>query len=158
MIPMKIKKESIQELIGQINDLIREIELHEKKHKSLLDKVRPSYSKSAGNLINYNTLRKHDIRDLQKKLKYIGVSRLANSNSHVKASLLNTKVILESLNGHPPKREKKAGLSIKNGQKLQNKFAKELLGFRSKGRRVRIMVTQPSQTADDYFQALEMVG
>ena len=134
-----------------------EIELDEKKYQHLINEAWPGYAKSARNLINYNTLRHHDISNLQEELKYLGISRLNNSGSHVRASLLNTKYILQSLIGNPPKKQKKAGLSIKNGQKLQNKFAKELLGFRSKGRRVRIMVTQPSETADDYSLVLEMV-
>ncbi len=153
---MNLREEVISELIEKMNNLLERIEECEKRHIDLLNSVSKDYFKSARNLLHYNELRKHDIRELQKKLRNLGLSRLANSSSHVKASLLNNKHILESLFGkaadHPPK----SGLSIKNGMKRQNKFAKELLGFRSKSRRVRIMVTQPTETAENYEMVLDM--
>ncbi len=154
---MNINQESIERLINQMNALITEIESNEEKHQNLLNEINPEYYKSARNLIHYKTLRSHDIRKLQNKLKYLGLSRLANSSSHVKASLLNTKHILSSLIGGHENAQPKAGLSIKNGQKLQNKFTKELFGTKPKSRRVRIMVTQPTETAENYELVLDMV-
>lgn len=155
---MKIKESAILEMIGQIEELLKEIKSKEKEYAYLIKGMDSIYRRSARNLIHYHTLRKHDIRGLQKKLKNLGLSRFARANNHVRASLLNNKYILESLIGQPPVKQKKAGLSIKNGEKMQNKFAKELLGFRSKGRRVRIMVTQPSEAADDYQIVHDMVS
>ena len=154
---MNLREESISELIGQIDGLLQGLRESEKSRETLLNSVSKDYFKSARNLLHYNELRKHDIRGLQKKLRNLGLSRLANSSGHVKASLLNTKYLLESLIGEAPEQPPKSGLSIKNGIKRQNRFAKELLGFRSKSRRVRIMVTQPTDTAEDYEMVLEMV-
>ncbi|MEM8938394.1 MAG: pyruvate kinase [Bacteroidota bacterium] len=154
---MKIKKSSILSLIKRIEQIQDDIEKEELECQQRLAKVDPIYKRSAKNLIHYNALRKHDIREVQKKLKNLGMSRLANSSSHVLASLLSNKLILHSLLGQKYKEQKKAGLSIKNGKKLQNYYAKELLGYRSKGRRVRIMVTQPTESAFNYPMVLNMV-
>ena len=87
----------------------------------------------------------------------MALTRLAKSEGHLMSSLLKTRYILYSLMGQQPKINPKAGLSIKNGKRLLNRHTKELLGYRSKGRRVRIMVTQPTQAAHDYQMVYDMV-
>jgi len=153
---MKIKTEKTEILINEIDQMIDGIRAEESLRKDQIESVCDIYQKSARNLIHYNAFRQHDLRSVQKKLKNLGMSRLANSSGHVYASLLNTRFILYSLIGNTEK-SVKAGLSIKNGRKFLAKHTKELLGYRSKGRRVRIMVTQPTQAAYDYQMVFDMV-
>lgn len=154
---MKIKPEKIKDLITQIEAILKAIRLEEPKFEVYLEHVNPIYFKSARNLVHYNTFRTFDLRTTQKKLKNLALTRLAEAEGHLMSSLLKTRFILYSLLGEQPIENTKAGLSIKNGKRMLNRHTKELLGYRSKGRRVRIMVTQPTQAAHDYQMVHDMV-
>ncbi|MBD0776815.1 hypothetical protein HPE56_03325 [Maribacter sp. ANRC-HE7] len=154
---MKIKTDKIKELIAQIETIIVAIKREEKEADTLLEQIHPDYHKSARNLIHYNAFRKFDLRTIQKQLQNLGLTRLAKAEGHLMSSLLKTRFILYSLIGEHPAQNLKAGLSIKNGKRLLTKHTKELLGNRSKGRRVRIMVTLPTQAANDYQMVYDMV-
>ena len=54
---------------------------------SELESVSPHYRQSARNLIHYLTLRTHDLRAMQEKLAWLGLSSLGQSESHVLANL-----------------------------------------------------------------------
>ncbi len=154
---MNINKEKVKELIEQIEIILDAIRLEEANAEALLMHINPEYFKSARNLIHYNAFRKFDLRTTQKELQNIGLTRLAKAEGHLLSSVLKTRFILYSLIGDIPTENSKAGLSIKNGKRLLNKHTKELFGTRPKGRRVRIMVTQPTQAAYDYSMVHEMV-
>ncbi|NND15522.1 MAG: hypothetical protein HKN89_04290 [Eudoraea sp.] len=154
---MKIKEEKIREIIEDLNRVIDAVQSEEKQRIAQLESVHEEYTKSARNLIHYTTFRTFDIRSTQKKLRNLGLTRFANSEGHILASLLNTRFILQTLIGDLEVYETKSNLSIKKGKRLLTKNTKALLGYRSKGRRVRIMVTQPTAAAYDYQMVLEMV-
>ena len=154
---MNINKEKVKELIAQIEIILDAIRLEEANAEALLLQINPEYFKSARNLIHYNAFRKFDLRTTQKELQNIGLTRLAKAEGHLLSSVLKTRFILYRLIGDIPTENSKAGLSIKNGKRLLNKHTKELFGTRPKGRRVRIMVTQPTQAAYDYPMVHEMV-
>lgn len=155
---MKVNPNKIKKLIAQIESLIEVLISEEQLFKDHFKSVRPYYLESAKNLIHYKSIRKVDLRNLQKKLQNLGLSRLAKAEGHIMSSLVKTRFILYKLLDEQPPNTIKSGLSIKNGKRLLNKHSKELLGYRSKGRRVRIMVTQPTQAAYDYDMVHEMVG
>ncbi|MGX1930125.1 pyruvate kinase [Flagellimonas sp. 2504JD4-2] len=155
---MKVKTEKIRELIAQIEAILEAIRKSEPNYKGFLKEVDPVYTKSARNLVHYTTFRTFDLRTTQKRLKNIALTRLSKAGGHLKSSLLKTRYILYSLLGEPPTPNDKAGLSIKNGKRLLTRNTKELLGYRSKGRRVRIMVTQPTEAAINYKLIHDMVG
>ena len=154
---MKIKHEKIVQLIEEIDDIILYLLSKEKSKRELIRLSCSTYRKSARNLIHYKALRQDDIRRIQKKLGNIGLSRLARAEGHVMASLVNTRFILNLLIGGKSEPKFKSRLSIKSGQKLLINHTKELLGYRSKGRRVRIMVTQPTESAYNYQLVLKMI-
>ncbi|MEM9672984.1 MAG: pyruvate kinase [Cyclobacteriaceae bacterium] len=154
---MKLKPNKIRQLIQEIDYIRKTAEHDADQHRELIDSVFSTYQRSAENLVHYTSLRKHDLRSLQKKLRNLGMSRLANSEGHVMASLLTTRFILNRLLDEPSSPIKKPKRSIKEGKKRLRNHTKELLGYRSKGRRVRIMVTQPSEAAHNYQMVHDMV-
>ncbi len=154
---MRVKQDKVTLVIQQIDEILAILNEQEKNNEHLINATCESYRKSARNLVHYCALRTVDLRATQKRLKNLGMSRLANSGSHVKASLLLTRQILESLTGQNTEVEVKSGLSIKNSKKLLTHHTKELLGYRSKDRRVRIMVTQPTEAANNYSMVFDMV-
>lgn len=144
------KKTRLQEMLVQITEIIRQAKRAEQQHRERIKEVHPNYRRSARNLIHYRSFRTHDLRDLQKRLGNMGLSRLAKAQSHVMASLQMSRALLEAFLKEEPIDLKKAKVSFKKGGRLLKTNAKTLLGYRSKGRRTRIMVTLPSEAADDY--------
>lgn len=155
---MKFQEEKLWSLVEQIDALIVNTKKWEERYAVELSQVDPHYSKSALNLIQYRAVREFDIRDLQKKLGSLGLSRLARAESHILASLLRTKAILETLATGQLVDPTKSGLSIREGNKLIRSHSKQLLGSRSKDRRVRIMVTLATNAAHSFEMVNKLVA
>jgi pyruvate kinase len=151
------KADKIKAMIAKIDAIIEEGLALEKKYKIALDKVDPHYQLSAQNLLHYRAMRNHDLNELQKELGALGLSRLARIQSNVLRSLYTIRGVLASFLGKE-RNEVRSGVSIKRGNRLLKKNAKVLLGYRSKGRRTRIMVTLPSEAAIDYKLVKEMIA
>lgn len=154
---MKLKPEQLRELINEIDVIIERIQQAEEESKGQIEQVHPSFRKGAENLIHYRAIRRMDITRLQKKLEDLGLSITGNAESHVLASLENFRFILKSLTKEEPDNKIMAGTSYKKSIKEQKKHAKDLFGYRSKARRVRIMVTLPSEAAHDYELVYDLI-
>ena len=155
---MPWKKENIKDMLRQVEVIIAKAMEVEKQYKEQLERVHPDFLQSARNLVYYRAMRSDDIRDLQKRLGWMGISRLAKAESHTLSSLYITRSVLTAFLKEEPIHIQPAGLSIKEGNRLARANAKALLGFRAKGRRTRIMVTLPSEAADDYKMVRQMVA
>lgn len=147
---MNIKPDKIRTLILKIDQLIDHVMKAELRYSGKTQQVHPSFEKSAKNLIHYRALRSIDITDLQKSLGQLGLSRLVRAEPHILASLINSKFILSKLIDGDLVKDVKKKVSLKKSQKLIKTHTKKLLGYRSKGRRVRIMVTLPTEAAQNY--------
>lgn len=147
---MKIKQEKFNQLINYLDQLINNLKTVETSYQEKIGKVSPSYQRSATNLVHYLGLRSQDNRKLQRQLGNLGLSRLARAEAHIMASLMNAQFILKKMTGNSGMASRKSGLSIKKSRKLLTAHSKGLLGYRSKGRRVRIMVTLPSEAAHNF--------
>ncbi|MEN0003115.1 MAG: pyruvate kinase [Bacteroidota bacterium] len=154
---MSKKKEKLTQLHQEIEQIILAATQYEEQYKDAIDKVHPKYLASAKNLLHYRAMRTLDISSIQKQLGTLGLSRLAKAESHLMASLRTNSAILKSLIRQKPLKLKRHSLSPKKGAKLIRSNAKNLLGYRSKGRRTRIMVTLPSEAADNYDLIHQMI-
>ena len=152
---MKLHK--IQAIKEKVEWLLNEVHQDEKKEQSLILQVHESYRKSAANLVNYLTLRSFDMRKLQRKLGYLGMSRLARAEAHVEASLDTTLFFLNNLLGEKVELPVENTISIKQSQKKLKANTALLFGEAPKNRRLRIMVTMPSAAVDDYQLVEKMV-
>ncbi len=153
---MKLNDKTLDQLDQQLEKLIKALKNAERSNKEILAAVCDTFKKSARNLVHYYALRSFDITKIQRALAHMGMSRLARAEAHILASLLNTRFILAKIR-HQPFEKPKSGLSIKNGQKLLSENTEAVLGPAYGNRRVRIMVTMPSQAADNYDLVLQMV-
>ncbi|MEM9340832.1 MAG: hypothetical protein AAGA66_19010 [Bacteroidota bacterium] len=129
---MKLKKSKIQEVIEGLDPIIEHMSKAEENAKRQLEHVDSNYKKSAQNLIHYNTFRSYDIRGIQKKLKDLGLTRFANAEGHIMASLLTTRLLLGKLMGEGNPTSLTGTWSIRKGRRLLNGHTKDLLGYRSK--------------------------
>ncbi|MEL6668452.1 MAG: pyruvate kinase [Bacteroidota bacterium] len=154
---MKIKKSVVTELVEQLDAILAKMHEDEVSLQPLLEELDESYHRSAQNLVHYMAFRSFDVRKMQKHLKNLGLTRFANSQAHIKASVLNIRYLLGLVLAENEKEALRKHWSIKKGEKLLTRNTKNLLGYRSKGRRVRIMVTQPTEAAYNYELVKMMV-
>jgi pyruvate kinase len=113
--------------------------------------VHPDHRASARNLMDYLTLRRHDIRHLQSKLAALGLSSLGRTEPHVLSSLHTVLNILLKLAGSvsispAPKAVPRVG----QGNHLLDRNTEALFGKSPTDRHVRIMVTMPPEAATKY--------
>lgn len=147
---MKLKKSKISDLLDQIQAIKKRAERYEKKYASFLVKVHPEYQKSARNLLHYIALRKEDLKEVQEALWQMGISRLGKAESHIMASLISVETLLKGiLTEKLPVKSNKPELSFKKGKKCLKKHTNALLGKKLKGSNARIMVTLPTESAEN---------
>ena len=120
--------------------------------KTHLNTIHPNYQASARNLLHYLALRRHDLRPLQHQLAEMGLSSLSRPESHVLATLDTVLDVLHRLKQRPSQQppSEAAVLDFSRGQRLLAQHAEALLGPAPPRRQSRIMVTLPSEAADDY--------
>ena len=154
---MDLKPVKLEKMIEEIDAIISNAKNSEKQFKPFIDKVHPEFKKSALNLAQYRAVRSMDIRELQYKLGNLNISRLARAEAHIMSSLHDLRYILQSLLKKEEPKLKKGTISNKKAQKLLHSHTKDLFGYRSEGRRVRIMVTLPSEAAYNFNMVESMV-
>jgi len=155
---MNFTKTKIDEMISQLDTIIESAKKMEEQYADDLSKVHPKNKKSALNLLHYLALRHHDISDLQNNLGKLGVSRLGKAESHVMNSILLVKNILRSFNRYRKLPITNLPVSIEAGAKIIRTNTTALLGQKLKGSKVRIMVTQPSEAANEKKLVYKMLA
>ena len=119
--------------------------------RQLLDAAHPNFRESARNLVHYLHMRQQDLRPLQMRLSALGLSSLGRAESHVLATIDAVLEALHELAGQEwnPGEHLPTVYDFAHGQHLLEQHANDLLGPAEPGRHVRIMVTMPSEAADD---------
>lgn len=117
----------------------------------LLDAVHANFRDSARNLLHYLALRRRDLRPLQFQLEALGLSSLGRAESHVLATVDAVLEVLHRLaqSACQPQQREAALVDFATGQRLLDEHTSALVGPAIPGRGVRIMVTMPSEAADD---------
>jgi len=116
--------------------------------------------RSARNLVHYLALRRHDIRQLQEQLAALGLSSLGRVESHVLAGIESVLKVLHHLvqREWPAPAGPSQGIDFAAGKALLRANTDALLGARPPKRGVRIMVTMPSEAADDFQLVRQLVA
>lgn len=115
-----------------------------------LGPTHPRNIPSAVNLVHYLALRSADLRDLQAELTAHGLSSLGRAEAHVEATLRATTRAAEALAGrHHPSPAAEPLVGFAEGPEQLEANAEALFGPRMPDRATRIMVTLPSEAAED---------
>lgn len=148
------------ELLLRRLDELRSACLHlERSQAARLASIHPASLDSGRNLLHYLALRRADLRSLQPLLSELGLSSLGRSESHVLASLRAVSRCLRGLAGSPGAEplgcqpassgELFGPVTMRTGRELLARATERLLGATAPGRTVRIMVTLPTEAAED---------
>lgn len=112
--------------------------------------VHPNQRSSAANLCHYLALRRRDLRALQVHLAERGLSSLGRAEGHALATVDAVLELLNCLTGRQAySRRLPESPTFCEGEQLLAGHAEALLGTPAAGREVRIMVTMPSEAADE---------
>jgi pyruvate kinase len=128
-----------------------QILLYEKKHARKLVSLDPNHATGGRNLLHYIALRKEDLKELQFRLTYLGLSSMGHSESFVLHSVREIRRrVRESLNAHKNGNTKATSLpplgsTWLEAEKLLHEHTRDLFGPRPESRHVYIMVTAPDQ-------------
>lgn len=117
-----------------------------------LKNVHENFTASAQNLLHYLALRRQDLRPLQQQLAKLGLSSLGRAEAHALSTVDSVlEVLHQLLEYHPVQLEKDVNyLSFAAGERLLANNAEVLLGTCPTVQGVRVMVTMPSEAANDY--------
>jgi len=120
---------------------------------------RIEFLSSALNLAQYLALRRHDLRDIQLALMPWGLSSLGRIEARVMPNLDAVIATLKIICGQDStKHLNRPQLeSFFEGNRLLQQRTEELFGAASPSRRVRIMVTLPTEAATDYALVREIL-
>jgi pyruvate kinase len=126
--------------------------------KTRLEEVHTNYRASARNLVHYLALRRRDLRPLQIKLAATGLSSLGRAESHVLATCDAVLAALHRLAARTWQTPADTTLvDFPTGERLLAEHTESLLGPAPAERGVRIMVTMPSEAANDFTLVRDLV-
>jgi pyruvate kinase len=138
----------LRSLVDPLATLHGSLRKLEREASAALRAVDPAHAASARNLVHYLALRRSDLRALQDRLASVGLSSLGRAESCVGATLDNAlALIARATDTAVPPRDPDA-LTLDEGRKLLERNTCALLGRARPSRRVRIMVTLPTEAAD----------
>src|SRR5665811_2203035 len=143
-------------LLHELEELRSELKELEQLSAASLQQVNPLHLASTINLVHYLGLRRQDMRPLQERLATAGLSSLGRMESHVLANLDAIIDLLRCALGKNPT-DKILPASAATGAAQLESNTNNLFGKPPSHRRVRIMVTLPSEVADDYSLVKDML-
>lgn len=148
----RLGRVNLNDILSELTAIRSELVANAARSESRLDQVHTHYRASARNLLHYLALRRRDLRPLQLRLAVVGLSSLGRAESHVLATVDAVLEILHHLTGcpHQPASPETAVIDFASGERLLAEHTVALLGPKTSGREVRIMVTMPGEAADNY--------
>jgi len=149
----------LEGLEAAIGGLCRGASAFERARAATLGEVDPAYRPSARNLLHYLSLRQQDLRPLQAELSSLGLSSLGRLEAHAMATLNAVLATLNALRGRPAPAigEDEAPVDFWSGPERLAEHTRRLLGPDPANRKVRVMVTVPSEAADNALLVRELL-
>ncbi len=147
--PLPCASPDINDLAAQLL-AIRKTILEKEAGYHNLRTIHPHYQNSARNLLQYLAFRLHDVREMQVKLSDLGLSSMGRAERKVQATIDTVLTHLHNLVGTAWHPKEKPIFCYQEGRRLLEENSVALLGEPTPGRRVRIMVTMPSEAAENY--------
>jgi pyruvate kinase len=140
----------IAAISAQLELIVDQAKSLEVRFAGALAQVHPEFRASAKNLIAYIALRHVDIRELQNELALLGLSSLGRAEKNVMASIRAVQKALGKLSGSEAHETNEDRQDFEQSDDTLKAHIEDILGTKPEGRDVPIMVTLPTEAADDY--------
>lgn len=148
----------IDRLMQQLGLIVKSVSRLEAEFAPELSQVHPEYYASAKNLIDYMALRQVGISDLQGQLADLGLSSLDRAEKNVMASVRAVqKALTRITTGQVYDLEVESG-NFEQSELRRELHSRDILGAARDGREARIMVTLPTEAADEYQLVFDMIN
>jgi len=149
---------NVETLMAQLEQILSAANELEDRFSDELGQVHPNFHSSARNLIDYIALRHVDIRELQAQLANIGLSSLGGAEGNVLASVRAVQKALGSIATGQSYDLDEEQRNFEKSEQQRMAHVEDILGATPKGRVVRIMVTLPTESADEYQLIRDLVN
>jgi Pyruvate kinase, barrel domain len=149
--------DDLMKLIGELCEIRSEVVRVEHDFELKTRQIPEQHKQSARNFLRYLALRQRDVRPLQEKLARLGLSSLGRSESHVLGNLDAVLKVLNRLARCESVLPAEKDNDFAAGKCALERNTMMLLGPKPAGRDVRIMVTMPSEAANDYHLVRDLV-
>lgn len=147
------------ELIKMIDGYLRAMDEAEERMAGYIEAVQPHYRESARNLVHYLALRTFNLRPVQDQLSAIGISSISHSERYTRTNLQNIRHLLGLLTGEDRTTAIRGmHLGYPRTRLRLEEHTEALFGSPPPGGGARIMVTLPSESADDPELILDLVA
>ncbi len=158
--PEANKQRLVERTIASVEALLQAALNIQSEYAEALARVAPGARDSAGNLLHYLAVRRHDVRDLQRALSRMGLSSLGRMEAHVLVAL---STVLDSLyrlagRGESALLDPPPPVDFDSGVARLAEHAEAILGPPPRDRNTRIMVTLPSEAATDHRLVHELLA
>ncbi len=147
--------EQLSERLRTIHD--RAVAL-EAKYEADLSEVHPASREGARNLVHYLALRKSDTNALRSDLRRLGLSSLARAERNVLGSIDAVELALAQLSGAGDADPAALAAALQRRNPTADEHRRAILGPSPEGRDVSIMVTLPSEAAENQALVAEMLA
>ena len=148
--------------IGQIRALLQDIHDRavalEAEYADDLARVHPEFSEGARNLIHYLELRKSNTQALRTALRRLGLYSLAHAERNVLGSIEAVLHAIDALSGISDANPDTLARAIQTESPTAAMHRSAILGPSPEGRKVSIMVTLPTEAADNSVLVEEMLA
>ncbi|NJL11102.1 MAG: hypothetical protein HC908_15605 [Calothrix sp. SM1_7_51] len=150
----------IESLIIEIRNIIDYLHTEEQSQITLLEQVQPHYRESARNLLHYLALRTFDLRSIQEELSSLSISSLGHSEGYTLTNLQNILrllLMLQNQSGDHLYPDFRSTMDYRSSKQQLHHNAVQLFGEHPHGEGSRIMVTMPSDAAEDYELIYDLI-
>ncbi|HYN65851.1 MAG TPA: pyruvate kinase [Ornithinibacter sp.] len=140
----------LDRLLAELDQLLADLDTAVAAHADVIDAVADVHRRGAVNLVRYSELRRHDRRGLQNDLMDLGATSLATSEADVRSKVVAARNVLRALRGDAgPWPLQAINEALDEGDQILSDNSDAIFGSMRPGRSTRIMVTLPSDAADD---------
>lgn len=136
-------------LRARLDDLAAALEAAGRAGDARTRDAAPEHRESLRNLLHYLAFRSHDLRETQQALAALGLSSLGRAEPHVLSTLNAVRHALAALHAFDATGPIPGVVPVDHAPDVLERHTARLLGPPPAGRSVRIMVTMPSEAADD---------
>ncbi len=148
--------------IGQVREVLQaardQAVALEDKYADELASVHPEFREGARNLVHYLALRKVDTQALRDSLRRLGLYSLAHAERNVLGSITAVQRALDALTGDGHFNEQALTRALQTKHPTADQHRRAILGPAPQGRDASIMVTLPTEAADNPALAEEMLA